>query len=168
MFTLPFKVVLAILSHFIFLLRKTWQNTKEKCADECSSWKLDVWLVPSQARLTLGFLISLLKFKFIWCPWIVSGLVPLLVKSKVSSSCLVWCTPKAKSWWLCWWKVLLGFPSICISGLPKAHDFGLPHLNLQCRVAVYSRGGSQHGVVRTQSCGISLPGCSAMLPSLII
>lgn len=108
MFTLPFKVILAILSHLFSYLGKSGKLSKGKRADECSSWKLDGCLVPSQARLTLGFLIILLEFKFIWYLWILSGLV-LLMKSRVISSCLVLCTPKAISWWLCWWKTPLGF-----------------------------------------------------------
>lgn len=148
MFTLPFKVVLAILSHLFSYLGKLGKVSKGKCADECSSWKLDGCLVPSQARLTLSFLISLLKFKFIWCLWILSGLVPLLMKSEVISSCLVLCTPKAKSWWLCWWKAPLGFSSTLMS-LHKAHDIGLPLLNLQCRVNACCPASSQHSLPHT-------------------
>lgn len=148
MFTLPFKVALAILSHLFSCLGKPGKLSKGKYADECSSWKLDGCLVPFQARLTLDFLISSLKFKFIWCLCILSGLVPLLMKSKVISSCLVLCTPKAKSWWLCWWKALLGFSSTLIS-LHKAHDFDLPPLNLQCRVTAFCPASSQHGVLHT-------------------
>lgn len=139
---------LAILSHLFSYLGKPGKLSKEKCADECSSWKLDGCLVPSQARLTLGFLISLLKLKFIWCVWILSGLAPLLMKTEVISGYLVLSTPKAITWWLCWWKAPLGFSSVLIS-LHKAHDFGLPPLNLECRVTTCRPGSSQYSALLT-------------------